>query len=132
MFLVSLLRLRGWQMCHDHSQKGRKGNLGSCSTPASILRRPPGRSGRTNLSVLITATDQSLVSSHHFRAKILSPDCISLISDNMLKVKRASLPSRFLLKFMNFAVCLERKVAEDFQKEIFFHASACRWQHLKG
>nr|XP_035962574.1 androgen-induced gene 1 protein isoform X1 [Halichoerus grypus] len=56
---AALLRLRRWRACRGHSLRGREGNLSAYCKPASILRRPPGPSGRSNLSVLITVTDQS-------------------------------------------------------------------------
>lgn len=122
-----------WRACGKRSLRERQGNLSSHSKPAPVLRRPPGPLGRTNLSVLITVTDQNhgsqvIISGPRF----LSPDCTSLISDNMLKVKHASLSSSFILKCMKFAVWLRTKVTQDFRKEIFLHMAVCRRQDQKG
>ena len=58
-FTVALLRFHVLQACCKHNLKTRGGNLSSYSRPAATLRKPPGLSGRTSLSILITGTDHS-------------------------------------------------------------------------
>lgn len=132
-FAVALLRFHVWLACCKHNLKRRGGNLSSGSKPAAILRKPPGPSGRTNLSVIITVTDQN----HGYLVIISWPRfCLQTLAHSFLttrwKWNTPPHPSSFLLKFMNFAVLLKLKVAWDFQNEISLHPSACRWQDLRG
>lgn len=122
---VVLLKYQVWCVCCRQSEREMGGKSQFYSNPA-ILSTPKMLGGISPPSLSLWQMRILGIKSLYHSQDFLSPDCNSLTSDKMLKVKCMLAHSPFfLINCMGFSVLLTTKSVGDFGGALSLHTSVC-------